>query len=103
MKKLWNIIIVLEMCIFFTYTSLMALAYFNIFPPVLVSFFGLVFFFGPFSELVVFPIYLFLKIAFPKYLPKRTWLFFMFMVIFFVLKISVYILILYSIIPLKSS
>ena len=102
MKLFWKINIYVSVIVFSLFMLYFIIMYFEIIiPNLLLDIPGLLFFYAPFLEVIQIPLCLTLTLFTLKKQTKIVWIYFLIMVIFFIVKISVYILILGSIISFK--
>lgn len=103
MKLFWKINIYVSIIIFSLFMLYFLAMYFEIsMPNYLVDIPGLLFFYAPFLEVIQIPLCLIITLFTLKSQKKIVWMYFLMMIIFFIIKISIYFLLLGSIIPLNN-
>jgi hypothetical protein len=103
MRLFWRINTYISVTIFILFTLNFFAGYFGLFiPDFLAEICSIIFIFFPFLELIQIPICLIVVLATLKNQKKIVWLYFLMMTVFFIIKISVYFLLLGSIIPLNN-
>ncbi|OEK07612.1 hypothetical protein A8C32_17605 [Flavivirga aquatica] len=102
MKLFWKINICASIIIFGLFVFNILVMYFEVYiPNFLLDASGLIFIFSPFLEVIQIPICLVFNLITLKKQKKIVWMYFLMMAIFFIIKISIYALILGSIISLN--
>ncbi len=103
MKLFWKINIYVSVIVFSLFILYFLAMYFEIsIPNFLVDISGVLFFYAPFLEIIQIPLCLIIVLFTLKNQKKIVWMYFLIMIIFFIIKISIYFLLLGSIIPLNS-
>lgn len=102
-KLFWNININISIIFFTVYILYFIAVYYGLYlPEILIDEFGILFFLSPFLEFFQIPICLVVTLFTLNKQKKIVWLYFIMMAAFFILKFSIYIFILGSIIPVNT-
>ncbi|PKH52663.1 hypothetical protein CXF68_19005 [Tenacibaculum sp. Bg11-29] len=103
MKLFWKINIYMSVIVFSLFILNFIAMYFEVYIP---NFFlgisGLTFIFSPFLEIIQVPLCLIVILTTLKNQNKIVWMYLLMMIVFFIIKITIYILLLGSIIPLNN-
>lgn len=103
MKLFWKINIYVSIAVVGIFLLYFILGYYGFYiPDFLLDIPAIIFFYGPFLEIIQIPLCLLVALFTLKRQKKTVWLYFLMMMIFFIIKISIYVLVLGSIVPLNS-
>ncbi len=95
MKLFWKINLIISVTVFSLFILIMLRVWKSIFPTVI----SLISFLAPFLEVIQIPVCLVVTLLNLKNQTKIVWFYFLLMLLFFLIKITVFILVLGSIVP----